>query len=189
MIKKIKIFFILLFFLGSIGIIGCIEESPEELETDAEGDVEFENIEFEILKKGEYSNYVEINPEIFVVNNRQEWDNIKLDTIEYSEFNISDINFENELLIVALLGQKSSSGYIFDIIEIRKREKNLEIFTYVKEPEGGIDVNTSPYIFVKVNKEDIKGEDIKGVIKFVLFFNEEKAFEKDNEIINILEKL
>lgn len=227
---KMKKIFVIILFLGSIGI-GCIEEKREEIsadnmsngsinitDTEKPKEIDVENdminetlisggeskeepitepnetlipgggakeepgeinisgetggsIEFQIAKKGDRSNYAKSSPDLVIITNGQEWNNANL----ISEFNIED--FQNDILIVTLLGQKPNSGYQLDIREIIKSGNTLEIFVDVNDPEGGIDVITSPYIITKVKKDDVKN-----IKKFVLFMNGEKIIERNKEI-------
>lgn len=137
--------------------------------------IEEKNVRFDIVTKGESSNYYEDKPELYIVTAEKELEDLQLLPEDLKLEN----DFQNEFLVITFLGKKPSSGYTFDIEEILQKENILEIYSNVSTPKGGIDVITSPYIIAKVQRADVK----KGDVTFVLYLNKEKSVEKIKEII------
>ncbi len=136
--------------------------------------IEEKNVRFDIISKGESSSYYGNKSELYIITDEKELNDLKL----LPEDLKLDSDFQNEFLIVTFLGRKPSSGYIFDIEEILKKENVLEIYSNVTSPKGGIDVITSPYVVAKVQRTDIG----KGNMTFMLYLNKEKSIQKIKDV-------
>lgn len=136
--------------------------------------IEEKNVRFDIISKGESSSYYGNKSELYIITDEKELNDLKL----LPEDLKLDSDFQNEFLIVTFLGSKPSSGYIFDIEEILKKENVLEIYSNVSSPKGGIDVITSPYVVANVQRTDIG----KGNMMFILYLNKEKSIEKIKDV-------
>lgn len=123
----------------------------------------------EVIATGDFSGYSENRSELYVITHEGEWDLIGL---KIENFDISQIDFRNELLIIILLGEKPNTGYKLNISEIKKKDTSVEVFAHIEEHAGGIDVNTSPYAIIKIKKIEIA----KDKAEFKLFLNNEEFY-------------
>jgi hypothetical protein len=65
---------------------------------------------------------------------------------------IPTIDFGNEYIIAAFMGQRPTSGYKIEITEIEKRGSILDVFLKKYETPGMLTVITNPYCLVRLPK-------------------------------------
>ncbi len=119
-------------------------------------------IDFEVVWQGQNHNFYNAERmEFWIITNSEEW---KEFTRKY-QLSWDFKEFDKYFLIAALLGVKPSSGYGIKINKIVQTGSTIKVIISTKKPErGALDVITSPYSIVKVNKDSV---DINDRIMFV----------------------
>ncbi len=85
---------------------------------------------------------------------------------------ISAVDLSAYFLIVAYQGEKSTTGYSIEVIDIRRQDDTILVCAQFHEPCcGGGGAMTSPYYVAQVEKSDA----LKGEFTFVLMNNTEEA--------------
>jgi hypothetical protein len=72
--------------------------------------------------------------------------------------NIPTVNFSNNYVIAAFMGQRSSSGYKIEIPQIVKQGQTLKVHVKLYETPGMLTVITNPFTLVRIPRGNFKLE-------------------------------
>jgi hypothetical protein len=75
------------------------------------------------------------------------------------------VNFGNNYVIAAFMGQRSSSGYQIEIADIVRKGRTLQVRLKKYETPGMLTVITQPFTLVRIPKGNYKLEVIQEIVQ------------------------
>lgn len=143
----------ILLLISSFTIIGCKSKN-----FDKPGEVFGLTSYYNLVFKGENSNHDQ--KEVIIVTSQEKLQELmgQINSTRRPGIEIPTVDFDEETLIFAYGGKKSTGGYHVDISKIKNRKSNIHFIFEVKQDDGDMASMsiTTPVKIIRVKHDDKK---------------------------------
>jgi hypothetical protein len=107
------------------------------------------------------------SPRLAIVSGQDDLSSVESDLLSRHREQLSEVNYSKRFAVIVYQGQKSTTGYLVEVIGVVRHQDSIYICAQFHEPHLGQPVGgmvTSPYYILQVEKT----EDLQGQFTFVL---------------------
>lgn len=161
-----RISFILIIALGLASVLMACKSSKTSTDSGTDNGENAEKISWDVLDEGPYCGIQE--PVSRLITNNDEWQTFykKFGSNRFPSPEAPEVNFEENALIVSLMGMRTSGGHKVEINSMVKEGKTIKVsLTYVAPGDNCMvtEALTQPYIFALVSNQNVSAAEFEVV--------------------------